>query len=430
MKIKDTKKIEKKEKKVKREKKEKETTLLSRIKERIKTKSKASYGLLEVCIFSFIFMLFGIVLGYLFTYGRDPYTGKKMPKSMEEFISTYENIKDNYYGELDDKKLIDAAINGMIGSIEDPYSSFMDEESADEFNEDISGTYVGIGVTIDYSEGTNKIIEVSKGDVADKAGIKVGDIIVKVDGGDVSEVFGDDLSSLIRGEEGTDVTVTVKRGEEEIDFNLTRSKINLISVKSRVIVKNDKKIGIIDIDGFASNTYGQFEKELKKLEKQDIDSLVLDVRDNLGGQLSQARKILNLFFDKKTVLFQIESQKEKIKIKGTDNKTRSYPVAVIINNSSASASEVLAACFKDNYKNVYIVGDQSFGKGTVQKTMNLKSGSKVKYTVQRWLTPKGDWIEGEGIKPKYSVSNDETYYNNPTDENDKQLQKALELLSK
>jgi len=427
MKVKDT----KKEKKVKSEKEEKTNNKkFEKIKEFIKKGNKTTYGTLEVCIFSFIFMLFGIVLGYLLTYGKDPYTGKKLPKSMEEFISTYENIKENYYGDLDEQKLMDAAISGMVSSIDDPYSSYMDEESTDEFDEEITGSYVGIGVTIDYSENTNKVIDVSKGAVADKAGIKVGDIIVKVDGTDVSNMFGDELADLIRGEEGTKVKVTVKRGEEEIDFNLTRSKIEVISVTGKVVEKNNKKVGIIKVSKFSSNTYDQFEKELKKLEKDNIDSLVIDVRDNLGGQLTQARKILNLFFDKKTVLFQMKSSDETVKVKGIDNKTRKYPVAVIINNSSASASEVVAACFKDNYKKTYIVGEQSFGKGTIQKTVSLKSGSKIKYTIQKWLTPKGDWIEGEGLKPKYKVSNDENYYSNPTDDNDKQLQKAIELVSK
>ena len=231
----------------------------------------------------------------------------------------------------------------------------MDEESTDAFNEEITGSYVGIGVTVDYSENTNKVIDVSKDDAADKAGIKVGDIIIKVDDNDVSNTFGDDLSNLIRGEEGTKVKVSVKRGEEVIDFNITRSKINIISVTSKVVTNNDKKVGVIKVQKFSSNTYSQFEKELKKLEKDNIDSLVIDVRDNLGGQLSQARKILNLFFDKKTVLFQMKSSDETVKVKGSDNKTRDYPVAIIINNSSASASEVVAACFKDNYKNAYIV---------------------------------------------------------------------------
>lgn len=416
--------------KVKETKKEKKNKVVEHIKEKVKKRNKTTYGLIEVIIFSFIFMLFGIVLGFLLTYGKDPYTGKKLPKSIEEFISTYENIKENYYGELDEQKLIDAAISGMVSTINDPYSSYMDESSADEFNEEITGSYVGIGVTIDYSENTNKVIVVNPGDAADKAGMQVGDIIIKVDGTDVSNLFGDDLANLIRGEEGTKVKVTVKRGEEEVDLNIKRSKIDIISVTSKTVNNNDKKVGIIKISSFSSNTYGQFEKELKKLEKDNIDSLVIDVRDNLGGQLSQARKILNLFFDKKTVLFQIKDSSETVKIKGTDNKTRDYPVAVIINNSSASASEVVAACFKDNYKKAFIVGDNSFGKGTVQKTVNLKSGSKIKYTVQKWLTPKGDWVEGEGIKPKYKVSNDENYYNNPVDENDKQLKKAIELVSK
>ena len=416
--------------KVKETKKEKKNKVVERIKDKVKKRNKTTYGFVEVFVFSFIFMLFGIVLGFLLSYGKDPYTGKKMPKSIEEFISTYENIKENYYGELDEQKLIDAAISGMVSTIDDPYSSYMDEESADEFNEEITGSYVGIGVTIDYSENTNKVIIVNPGDAADKAGMQVGDIIIKVDGNDVSNLFGDDLANLIRGEEGTKVNVTVKRGEEEVDLNIKRSKIEIISVTSKTVNNNDKKVGIIKISSFSSNTYGQFEKELKKLEKDNIDSLIIDVRDNLGGQLSQARKILNLFFDKKTVLFQIKDSNETVKIKGTDNKTRDYPVAVIINNSSASASEVVAACFKDNYKKAYIVGDNSFGKGTVQKTVNLKSGSKIKYTVQKWLTPKGDWVEGEGIKPKYKVSNDENYYNNPVDENDKQLSKAIELVSK
>ena len=430
MKVKDTKK-EKKEKIEKKEvKKEKKKKIIDKVKSKLKGKSKTTYGLLEVCIFSFIFMLFGIVLGYLFTYGRDTYTGKKIPKSMEEFISVYENIKANHYGKLDEQKLIDAAISGMVGSMEDPYSSYMDENSVDEFNEEITGSYVGIGVTIDFSENTNKVIVVNPGDSADKAGMQVGDIIIKVNGEDVSNKFGDELSCLIRGEEGTSVNVTVKRGDKEVDLDIVRSKIEIQSVTGKVINKNDKKVGVIKVTKFSSNTYGQFERELKKLEKDNIDSLVIDVRDNLGGQLSQARKILNLFFDKKTVLFQMQSTEETVKVRGTDNKTRSYPVAVIINNSSASAAEVVAACFKDNYKKAYIVGDNSFGKGTIQKTVTLKSGSKIKYTIQKWLTPKGDWVEGEGVKPKYKVSNDENYYNNPTDENDKQLQKAIELVSK
>ena len=169
---------------------------------------------------------------------------------------------------------------------------------------------------------------------------------------------------------------------------------------------------------------------MKQFDKEEVDCLVIDVRNNLGGQLAQVRNILDVFFEKNTVLFQVKSKNNTLKIKASNKKKRNYPVAVVINNGSASASEVLAACFKDNYKKAFIVGDQSFGKGTVQKTVSLKGGGKYKYTVEQWLTPKGKWIEGDGITPTHKVVNSEEYYNNPSYDNDDQLKKAIELVSK
>jgi len=417
----------------KKEKKEKKVTLIKRIKKVFKkkrNKEPSTYGLLEICIVAFLFTLFGIIIGYLLNYGRDTYTGKKIPKSMEEFIETYENIHENYYGDLDDKQLIDAAINGMVSSLEDPYSSYMDEKDATMFDEENTGTYVGIGVTSEYNNDVNKIIDVNKEGPAYKAGIKEGDIIIQVDSIDVTHVYGEELSSLIRGSAGSEVAIKVKRGEEELTFNIIREKIELVSVTGTTTISNGKKVGIIKITSFSSNTSKQFDKVLNKLEKEGMDTLVIDVRDNLGGQLAQVRKILDVFFDKKTVLFQIKSKKRTIKINASDNKKKDYPVAVIINGSSASASELLAACFKENYKKSYIVGHKSFGKGTVQKTVELNNGAKYKYTVQQWLTPKGKWIEGDGITPTHKVANSEEYYNNPSYDNDDQLKKAIELVSK
>ena len=395
-----------------------------------RNKEPNTYGLLEVLIVAFIFTLFGIVIGYLLNYGKDTYTGKKMPKSIEEFIDTYETIHENYYGELDDKKLMEAAINGMVSSLEDPYSSYMNVEDASEFDEENTGSYVGIGVTVEYGDNVNKIIDVNKEAPAYKAGIREGDIIIEVDGTDVTNVFGDDLSSLIRGKAGSPVDVKVKRGDEVILFKITREKIDLISVSGYTIANNGKKVGIITITSFSSNTYKQFEKVMKQFDKEEVDCLVIDVRNNLGGQLAQVRNILDVFFEKNTILFQVKSKNNTLKIKASNKKKRNYPVAVVINNGSASASEVLAACFKDNYKKAFIVGDQSFGKGTVQKTVSLKGGGKYKYTVEQWLTPKGKWIEGDGITPTHKVANSEEYYNNPSYDNDDQLKKAIELVSK
>ena len=412
---------------------EKKVTVFKKAKKIFKKKRNKepnTYGLLEVLIVAFIFTLFGIVIGYLLNYGKDTYTGKKMPKSIEEFIDTYETIHENYYGELDDKKLMEAAINGMVSSLEDPYSSYMNVEDASEFDEENTGSYVGIGVTVEYGDNVNKIIDVNKEAPAYKAGIKEGDIIIEVDGTDVTNVFGDDLSSLIRGKAGSPVDVKVKRGDEVILFKITREKIDLISVSGYTIANNGKKVGIITITSFSSNTYKQFEKVMKQFDKEEVDCLVIDVRNNLGGQLAQVRNILDVFFEKNTVLFQVKSKNNTLKIKASNKKKRNYPVAVVINNGSASASEVLAACFKDNYKKAFIVGDQSFGKGTVQKTVSLKGGGKYKYTVEQWLTPKGKWIEGDGITPTHKVANSEEYYNNPSYDNDDQLKKAIELVSK
>ena len=412
---------------------EKKVTVFKKVKKIFKKKRNKepnTYGLLEVLIVAFVFTLFGIVIGYLLNYGKDTYTGKKMPKSIEEFIDTYETIHENYYGELDDKKLMEAAINGMVSSLEDPYSSYMNVEDASEFDEENTGSYVGIGVTVEYGDNVNKIIDVNKEAPAYKAGIKEGDIIIEVDGTDVTNVFGDDLSSLIRGKAGSPVDVKVKRGDEVILFKITREKIDLISVSGYTIANNGKKVGIITITSFSSNTYKQFEKVMKQFDKEEVDCLVIDVRNNLGGQLAQVRNILDVFFEKNTILFQVKSKNNTLKIKASNKKKRNYPVAVVINNGSASASEVLAACFKDNYKKAFIVGDQSFGKGTVQKTVSLKGGGKYKYTVEQWLTPKGKWIEGDGITPTHKVANSEEYYNNPSYDNDDQLKKAIELVSK
>ena len=402
-------------------------------KEKVEVKNRrhnrTTYSIWEVAVFSIVFLFFGIVLGYVLNYGRDTYTGKKISKNLEEFIDTYQKVTENYYGDLKEEEIIESAINGMVEAIDDPYSSYMDENSVGEFNDETKGYYVGIGVTISCTD-SNKIIYVNEGGPAEKAGLKVDDVIVKVDGNDVTDQCGSGLSTLIRGEEDTTVNITVKRGEEEKSFDVVRKRVDIQSVDGEVITKNDKKVGVLTVSQFSSNTYEQFNKELKKLEKDNIDSLIIDVRDNLGGQLITTRDILSLFFNKKTVLFQIQDSKTTQKIYGVDNTTREYPVAVLINANSASASEVVAACFKDNYKNVYIVGETSFGKGTVQKTETLKSGAKIKYTIQKWLTPKGKWIEGKGVKPTDEVANDEEYYKNPTKENDKQLNKAIELLTK
>ena len=230
---------------------------------------------------------------------------------------------------------------------------------------------------------------------------------------------------MIRGEEGTKVKITVKRGEEEKEITVKRGKIELQSVTRSFFIYEDQNIGYIKIDNFAANTYDQFLKALKKLEKKNIDSLVIDVRDNPGGHLLQTKQILSLFFSKKTVLYQVETKDATTKVYSDSSDNRTYPIAVLINGGSASASEILASCFQENYKNATIIGTTSYGKGTVQKSQSLSNGTSIKYTTEKWLTSKGKWLDEVGVTPDVVVEQADSYYEEANYDNDAQLQEAF-----
>ena len=164
------------------------------------------------------------------------------------------------------------------------------------------------------------------------------------------------------------------------------------------------------------------------MEKKNAEALIIDLRDNPGGHLSQTRDILSMFFDKKTVLYELQNKNKVSKIYSSSNDTRNYPIVILVNGNSASASEVMASCFNDNYKNATIVGTKTYGKGTVQQTVKLSSGTSFKYTTEKWLTSKGKTVDGVGINPDINIELDQSYYSNPTYENDLQVQKAVEIL--
>ena len=429
--MKDTKKNIKK--KTNKKKGKKKNSFFDELKKRLvnakkdllgQRKNSASFSLFEVIIIILISILFGGIMGYLIDFSK---TGAADSNS-EEIIETYNNIVSEYYDDIDKDKLSEAAIKGMINSLDDPYSNYMDTETTDKFNESIDGTFVGIGVVVMYDGEYNTIIEVYDGEPAKKAGLLVDDKIIKVDGKDVKSVYGDELVKLIRGKLGTIVKVTVLRGEEEKEFEIKRGNIDILSVSDKTFDVDGKKIGYIRIDTFAANTYSQFNKTLKRLEKDNINSLIIDVRDNPGGHLLQTRQMLSLFFNKKTVLYQIKDKLSNKKVYSYSNSKRSYPIAVLVNGGSASASEILASCFKENYKKATIVGTKTYGKGTVQKSIVLSNGKSIKYTTEKWLTSKGKWINKKGIKPDVEVELNDAYFENPSDENDNQLQEAINKL--
>lgn len=402
----------------------------SNIKKKLKPEDYSSFTIPEVILLIIISILFGVIMGCILTYSKSFNTVNVTSKEAE-LLAAYEKIKNNYYEEVSEDKLVGAAIDGMVSSLNDPYSYYLNEEDTNSFNQSLDGTYIGVGVTILHDENNeNQVVEVMDNSPAKKAGIKVGDKFLKIDGKDVKNLSLTDMTSLIKRNKGDKQVFVVLRDSEEITVNITIGEVVLSSVSSKIIEGNDKNVGYINIETFAANTYAQFNKNLKALEKEKIDSLIIDVRGNPGGHLSQVQDILSLFFDKKTVLYQIENKGKVEKFYASTKDKRKYDIVVLIDCQSASASEILASCFQENYKNATIIGTTSYGKGTVQKTYELSNGASLKYTAEKWLTSKGNWINDKGVVPDIEVELTEEYYNNACDENDLQLQKALEVLTK
>lgn len=393
-----------------------------------KTKEKELYTSKEVIIV----MIFSIGIGILMCFGGiSIITGKNylaVTKDLKKVVDTYYAIVDNYYGELDRDKLIDGAVEGMISSVGDTFTSYSDTDSTSSFDETINGSYEGIGCTVaTLEDGTISVIDMFEDSPSYKAGLKVGDIILKVDGESYEGKNSNDISNYIKNSGKSKIVLTVKRDNEEKDISINLSKVEIPHVSGKVIEQDSKKIGYIKISLFASNSYKQFKNKLDELEKSNIDDLIIDVRDNSGGYLSSVTDICNLFLDKGKVIYQLEDSKGKVKKKDTTKEKRKYDIVVLINGGSASASEILASAIKESYGGD-IVGTNSYGKGTVQQTKKLLDGSMIKYTTQKWLTPDGNSINEVGVTPTKVVELNEEYFNNPTTENDNQLQEAIKLI--
>ena len=315
-----------------------------------KTKEKELYTSKEVIIV----MIFSIGIGILMCFGGiSIITGKNylaVTKDLKKVVDTYYAIVDNYYGELDRDKLIDGAVEGMISSVGDTFTSYSDTDSTSSFDETINGSYEGIGCTVaTLEDGTISVIDMFENSPSYKAGLKVGDIVLKVDGESYEGKNSNDISNYIKNSGKSKIVLTVKRDNEEKDISINLSKVEIPHVSGKVIEQDSKKIGYIKISLFASNSYKQFKNKLDELEKSNIDDLIIDVRDNSGGYLSSVTDICNLFLDKGKVIYQLEDSKGKVKKKDTTKEKRKYDIVVLINDGSASASEILASAIKESY---------------------------------------------------------------------------------
>ncbi len=378
----------------------------------------------EVVLLLVLTAIISLAMGGIVTYNV-VLKGEKVDDELQDFITNYDYIVDNYYGDVDKTELIDSAIAGMLSTL-DKNSSYVGGSDTN-FSIYLEGTYEGTGIQVYNDDNGNIVVySVFDGSPASKAGLKEDDIIIKVNDKDTTNMSIDEFSELVKKQKG-EFNITYKRGDNEKTVKLKVDTIEIRSVSSKVINKDNKKIGYIRTTIFANNTYEQFKKELDKLENEGIDGLVIDLRGNSGGHLSAAEQIISLFLDSSHPIYQIKSKDSQNIYYSTGNKTKDYKISVLIDSNSASASEVVTSALAEQY-GAKTVGKKSYGKGTVQELQTLSDGDQYKLTTKSWLTSKGEVIDGKGIEPDYDVTLSDEYLENPTDESDNQLQKAIEVI--
>ena len=349
-------------------------------------------------------------------------------KKIDLFGEVLEKINREYIDEINQSESMDSAINGLLQSL-DPYSSYMSPEILEEMQTETSGEFGGLGIEVSMEAGVVKVISPIDDTPASKAGIKAGDYIVKIND---TQVQGKSLSEavdLMRGPVGSSIELTVRRrGEKKaLTFNITREIIEIQSVKSELLEEN---IGYIRLTSFNENSSDQIEKQIKKLKKdKNLNSFILDLRNNPGGLLSQAIKISDFFLENGEIVSTKSRKKSENRKwfakKGdiTDGKT----LLVLINYGSASASEIVAGALKD-HKRAIIVGENSFGKGSVQSIIPLKNRGAIRLTVAKYYLPSGKSISEVGVRPDIEVNEEGDDFRIKTD-TDNQLNYAIKLLN-
>ena len=360
-------------------------------------------------------------------------------EQFEKVHQAFDLIADNYVEQVDKNELTEGAIKGMLDELKDPYSVYMDAETTSQFQQTLDSSFQGIGAEINYLDGKFVIVSPFKHSPAEKAGIKPGDVIISVDQQKTEGLELYDVVSLIRGKVGTKVEVGIMRegNNQPIKFSVERAEIPLETVHRSVKKLNGKLIGYLQITSFSEHTAEDFVKELSSLEASPMDGLLIDVRGNPGGLLTSVEEILRQFITDKKPYIQIEERngKKNQYFSYTDER-KPYPIAVLMNEGSASAAEIFAAAMNES-EGYPLIGEKTFGKGTVQKPVDLGDGSTIKLTFYKWLTPNGTWIHKKGIKPTIGVSQKDYYSLEPLtveqslekDMNNKQvmiLQKMLE----
>ena len=363
---------------------------------------------------------------------NEEYTSTEMSlvKTLESFKTMLEQ---KYIGEIDEEKMIDGAIKGYVEGIGDPYTTYLTKDEMKEFTEETNSEYVGIGVYLTNNKADNTILVVGimKAAPALDAGMQAGDVIEKVNDIAYTGDQLDDAIKILKGEEGTNVKVTVLRDGKEIDLTITRKKITVEHVASQMLENN---IAYIQVDSFDSGVAKAFEQQITELKNGGAKGIIIDLRSNGGGIVDEATGIADLFLKKnETILItKGKEDKEEVTISKNDPIIQDIPVVVLVNEGTASASEILAGALKDKYPSTTIVGKKTYGKGGIQTLYNLSDGSGLKVTTEEYYTPNHNKINKEGIKPDVEINltkDEDGYYETDIDK-DAQILKAKEILSK
>lgn len=351
-------------------------------------------------------------------------------KGISNTIAGFRKIIDQkFLGEIDEQKILNETIKGYIKGLNDPYTEYMTKEEMEEFSQDVMGNFTGIGIYLTKDVEKNAVIVISpiKDTPAHKAGILPGDIITKVDGVSYTGEELTEASNKIKGEIGTSVKLEILRDGKTMEFEVTREHIKINHVESKVLENN---IGYIEFNSFDEGCSKEFKEKLEELKGKNITALVIDIRNNGGGLVTEALDIADFIVEKDATLLITTDKKGKEEItKSKNDPMINMPVVLLTNSSSASASEILAGALKDNGK-ATIVGEKTYGKGVIQELLTLTDGSGLKITTNEYFTPNRNKINKVGITPDIEVKLDEKVQGQLVIEgkDDTQLQKAIEIL--
>lgn len=388
----------------------------------MKGKNKGFNLVTVILIMVVVSIVSGITTGVIVT---NTYKGlyASGDNALTEFLNVYNDITNNYYEDVNKEEMIDKAVDAMLEYLGDSYTTYLNSEERDALEDRLNGTYKGIGVSFLNRE----IVSVIRDTPAYKAGLLAGDVFVKIAGNDVTNMTDSEISSLIKESSEEKIAITILRNGQEMGFTINISTLDNYVISSTMI--ENSTIGYVSVPIFSKNVSIQAKNAILDLEEKGMDRLILDLRDDTGGYLDEANELASIFLEKGKVIYSLEDKKDKIYYYDETSDKKTYPIVVLLNGNSASASEILAAALKDSY-GATIVGTTSYGKGKVQQTVNMSDGSMAKYTSAKWYRPNDTCIDEKGIVPDYSVEVEYTYdeTGNKTGIIDTQLNKAIEII--